>query len=61
MAELEMKEFVIWYMKREGYDKTASIVEKSLGAENEKISKKKIKKFKNILKKLEEKDWLYYD
>ena len=61
MAELEMKEFVIWYLKREGYDKTATIVEKSIGNENEKIMKKKIRKFEKILKKLKEKDWFYCD
>ena len=52
-----MKEFVIWYLKRKCYDKTASIVEKSIEIENEKISKKQIQKFKKILKKIEEKDW----
>ena len=58
MAESDINEFVIWYLKREGYDKTASIVEKSIGNEKEKISKKKIRKFKKVLGKLkQEKDW----
>ena len=52
-----MKEFVIWYLNREGYGKTASIVEKSTRIENDKISKKKIRKFKKILKQIGEKDW----
>ena len=46
-------------LNREGYKKTASLVEKSIGIKNEKTSKKKIRKFRKILKNLkqEDKDW----
>ena len=59
MAESDINEFVTWYLNREGYRKTARLIEKSVGIKKEKLSKKKIKKFKKILKKLKkEKDWL---
>ena len=59
MADLCINEFVMWYLHREGYKKTASLVEKSIGIKNEKTSKKKIRKFRKILKNLkqEDKDW----
>ena len=60
MADFCINEFVMWYLNREGYEKTASSVEKSIGIKNKKPSKKKIKKFRKILKNVrqEDKDWV---
>ena len=53
MRDLEPNEFVLWYLKKQGYGKTLKKVKESLKVKSdEKISKKKIKKFEKIQNKI---------
>ena len=49
MTDMGQKEFVLWYLESQGYEKTLEKLKKSLEIEpTKKISKKKIKKFEKI-------------
>ena len=49
MKDLEANEFVLWYLEKQGYGKTLTKVKESLKVKSEeKISKKKMKKFEKI-------------
>ena len=47
MADIEKKEFVLWYLESQGYEKTLEEVKKSLKPEKI-INRKKRRKFKKI-------------
>ena len=51
MSNEEMNEFVLWYLSKEGYEKSAKIFENSIQSEN-KLSKEKIKIFLKIIEKV---------
>ena len=49
MTDMGQKEFVLWYLESQGYEKTLEKMKKSLEIESaKKISKEKIKKFEKI-------------
>ena len=51
MSKEEMNEFVLWYLSKEGFEKSANIFEKSIRTET-KLSKEKIEKFENLVKQV---------
>ena len=49
MKDLESDDFLLWYLEKQGYEMTLKKLNKSLQIKSqEKISKKKIKKFEKI-------------
>ena len=55
MSDEEINEFVLWYLSKEGYKRSAKIFEKSIQSEN-KLSEDKIKFFLKITEKVKKED-----
>ena len=55
MADSELNNFVYWYLKNRGYEKTLKKFKRSVDLDleaKENISDKQVKNYENILKKL---------
>ena len=51
MSTKKMNYFVLWYLTKEGYRKSAKIFEKSIQSEKN-LSKEKIEKFEKVIKQV---------